>query len=269
MQNIHPSAIVGKNVELGTHNNIGPHVIIADGVKIGSHNTILHGAYLGPGTQMGDHNEIHMHAIIGHTPQDISYESAETFTQIGNGNKIREFVTIHRGTEKGTATIIGDSNFFMAYCHIAHNCIVGNKVVMVNQASLTGHCIVEDGAFLSGMTGLHQFTRVGKMVMLSALSAVNKDIPPYMLCGGRPAVILGINVVGLRRAGISAVAREEIRQCYKLLYRSGLNVSQALLEIRRLFKSPEALHIADFIEHSKRGICDGIQSEQETLKAKK
>ncbi len=269
MSEIHPTAIIGKNVELGVSNTIGPHVIIEDHVKIGSHNMFYAGAYLCSGTEIGNYNEIHMQAIVGHKPQDLAYKGAATFTKIGHHNQIREFVTIHRGTKEGTATVIGDSNYLMAYCHVAHNCIIGNQVIMVNQASLTGHCEIEDGAFLSGMTGLHQFTRVGRSVMLSALSAVNKDIPPYMLCGGRPAVVLGINVVGLRRLGISASARDEIKNAYKTLYRSGLNVSQALTVMKKEFKSKEVKYLIAFIEASKRGICDGSQEVEETLKARK
>lgn len=270
MSTIHPTAILGKNVELGENNTIGPNVIIEDGVKLGSGNVIMAGAFIAKGTTLGNANKIHMQAVIGHEPQDLAYKGAETYTHIGNGNTIREFVTIHRGTEAGTATVIGNDNFIMAYCHIAHNCQVANRVIMVNQASLTGHCIIEEGAFLSGMTGLHQFTRVGKYVMLSALSAVNKDIPPYMVCGGRPAVILGINVVGLRRAGFSAAVRDEIKRAYKLLYRSDLNTTQALAQIKENLSSPEVSHLVQFIENSKRGICDSAKNaSEETLNPNK
>lgn len=257
MSEIHASAIIGKNVEMGVGNVIGPHVIIEDEVKIGSHNKILAGAYLARGTELGNYNTIHMNAVIGHCPQDLAYHGEETFTKIGNKNEIREFVTIHRGTKEGTATMIGDSNFLMAYCHVAHNCHLGNNIIMVNQASLTGHCEVEDRAFLSGMTGFHQFTRIGTLAMVSALSAINKDIPPYVVCGGRPAVAQGINVVGLRRAGIGHEVRMEIKEAYRLLYRSGLNVSQALETIKRDLKSKEVRHMVAFIETSKRGILDG------------
>ncbi len=271
MSEIHPTAIIGKHVELGVGNKIGPYVILEDKVKLGAHNILHAGAYLCSGTEIGNHNEIHMQAVIGHKPQDLAYQGAQTFTRIGHHNQIREFVTIHRGTEEGSSTVIGDSNFLMAYCHVAHNCHIGNRVIMVNQASLTGHCQIEDGAFLSGMTGLHQFTRVGRLVMLSALSAVNKDIPPFMLCGGRPAVVLGINVVGLRRAGIPAEIRDEIKQAYKLLYRAGLNTTQALAAMKKQFKSDEVLHLIRFIESSKRGIVDaaGEETAEETLKARK
>jgi len=267
MSEIHPSAIIGKNVEIGVGNTIGPHVIIEDGVRVGSHNTILANAFLARGTLLGNYNVVHMHAVIGYAPQDLAYQGQETFTRIGNKNEIREFVTIHRGTKEGSATEIGDANFIMAYCHIAHNCRLGNKIIMVNQASLTGHCVVEDMAFLSGMTGFHQFTRIGTLAMVSALTAINKDIPPYIMCGGRPGVAQGINVVGLRRAGIGLEVRTEIKEAYKLLYRSGLNVSQALEAIKSKLKSKEVLHMVAFIEDSKRGILDS--SAVETLSHRK
>ena len=267
MSEIHASAIIGKQVEIGVGNIIGPNVIMEDGVKIGSHNKILAGAYLARGTELGDYNILHMNTVIGHEPQDLAYQGQPTFTKIGSKNVIREFVTIHRGTKEGTATVIGDENFIMAYCHIAHNCLLGNNIIMVNQASLTGHCMVEDRAFLSGMTGFHQFTRIGTLAMVSALTAINKDIPPYVICGGRPGVAQGINVVGMRRAGIGPEVRAEIKEAYKLLYRSGLNVTQALSKIKNSLKSPEVAHMVEFIEASKRGILDG--SAVETLSHRK
>ena len=261
MSEIHASAIIGKQVEIGVNNTIGPNVIIEDGVKLGSHNKILAGAFLARGTEIGNYNTIHMNAVIGHEPQDLAYHGEPTFTRIGSKNILREFVTIHRGTKEGTATVIGDENFIMAYCHIAHNCLLGNNIIMVNQASLTGHCIVENRAFLSGMTGFHQFTRIGTLAMVSALTAINKDIPPYVICGGRPGVAQGINVVGMRRAGIGPKVRAEIKEAYKLLYRSGMNVSQALAAIKNSLKSPEVAHMVAFIEASKRGILDGTAVE--------
>ena len=210
-----------------------------------------------------------MNAVVGHVPQDLAYKGEETFTKIGSGNVIREFVTIHRGTKAGTSTVIGDGNFIMAYCHIAHNCHLGNNIIMVNQASLTGHCVVEDRAFLSGMTGFHQFSRIGTLAMVSALSAFNKDIPPFVICGGRPGVAQGINVVGMRRAGIGAVTRTEIKEAYRLLYRSGLNTTQALEEIKKRFRSPEVAHFVAFIEASRRGIIDGSMSGSDTISHRK
>ena len=269
MSEIHPSAILGKDVQLGVGNRVGPNVVIEDGVKIGAHNVILASAYLCRGTQIGNHNEIHMGAVIGHAPQDLAYRNEPTFTRIGDRNQIREYVTIHRGTKAHSATVIGNENYLMAYSHIAHNCEVGNNVIMVNQASLTGYCKVEDQAILSGMTGFHQFTRIGRLVLVSALSACNKDIPPFMICGGRPAVVLGINVVGMRRAGIKETARNEIKKAYKYLYRSGLTVTHALEKIKEEFRSPEIEHLVQFIETSERGILAGGNESGDLLLPRK
>ncbi len=261
MNNIHPTAIVGKGVTLGEGNVIGSGCVIEDGVVLGSRNRLWMNVYIGPGTTIGDDNQIHMGAVVGHVPQDLAFGGEPSETRIGHRNTIREYVTIHRGTKPGSTTVIGDDNFFMANAHIAHNCLIGNHVILVNLASLTGYCVVEDGAFISGIVGLHQFTRIGRLAMISALSAVNKDVPPFMLCGGRPAVVQGINVVGLRRAGIQASGRDAIKRAYKLLYRSGLNVPHALAAIESELKSPEVLAIVEFVKNSKRGICAGVESE--------
>ncbi len=258
---IHPSAIIGKDVKLGDGNQIGPGCVLEDGVVLGSRNKLWMNVYVGPGTTLGDENQVHMGAVIGHLPQDLAFAGATSFTRIGSRNTIREYVTIHRGTKEGTATVIGDDNFFMANAHIAHNCQVGHKVILVNLASLTGYCVIEDGAFLSGIVGLHQFTRVGRLALISALSAVNKDVPPYMLCGGRPAVIQGLNVIGLRRAGIAPAVREEIKRAYKRLYRDGLNVQHALEAIERECQSSEVKRLVEFVKSSERGICAGIGAE--------
>ena len=262
MNQIHPSAIVGKNVQLGDGNAVGPGCVLEDGVALGSNNKLWMNVYLGPGTTLGDGNDVHMGAVIGHVPQDLAFKGVPTYTKIGHRNTIREYVTIHRGTKEDTATVLGDDNFLMANAHVAHNCRIGHRVIMVNLASLTGYCVIEDGAFISGMVGLHQFTRVGRLSMISALSAVNKDVPPYMLCGGRPGVIQGLNVVGMRRADIGPQAREDIKRAYKLLYRSGLNVTNALAEIEAACKSDEVKHLLEFVRGSERGICAGITGEE-------
>ena len=262
MNRVHGSATVGKDVRLGDGNEIGPGCVIEDGASLGHRNKLWMNVYVGPGTTLGDENQLHMGAVVGHAPQDLAFTGAASFTRIGSRNVIREYVTIHRGTKEGTSTVIGDDNFFMANAHVAHNCQIGNKVILVNLASLTGYCVVEDGAFLSGIVGLHQFTRIGRLAMVSALSAVNKDVPPYMLCGGRPAVIQGLNVVGMRRAGIKAAVREEIKQAHKLLYRAGLNVPHALEAIERECRSQEIAGLVAFVRASQRGICAGIASAE-------
>jgi UDP-N-acetylglucosamine acyltransferase len=259
---IHPTAVIGKNVSLGEANENGPHVIIEEGVIIGSGNKIWANAYICSGTEIGGQNQIHMGAVIGHAPQDLAYQGAKTFTQIGNQNLIREYVTIHRGTKEGTSTVIGNNNYFMGGAHIAHNCQIGNRVIMVNGAGLAGYCVIEDEAFLSGMTVFHQFTRVGRLAIVSALSALNRDVPPFMMCGGRGAVVHGPNIVGLRRAGIPAEVRDEIKRAYKILYQSGLNIGNALDEIETACKSQQAKYLAAFIRNSKRGICGGENSRE-------
>ncbi len=263
MNSIHPSAIIDQHVQLGEGNEIGPGCVIEDDAVLGSRNKLWMNVYVGPGTTLGDDNQIHMGAVVGHVPQDLTFKGGATFTKIGHRNTVREYATIHRGTKEGSSTVIGDDNFFMANAHIAHNCQIGNKVILVNLASLTGYCVVEDGAFISGMVGLHQFTRIGQLAMISALSAINKDVPPYMLAGGRPGVVQGVNVVGMRRAGFGPEVREDIKRAYKLLYRSGLNVSHALEAIERECTSEQVRHLVTFVRAAERGICAGIAADED------
>ncbi len=273
---VHPSTIVGKHVKLGDGNEIGPNCVLADGAVLGSRNRLWMNVYIGPGTTLGDDNQVHMGAVVGHLPQDVSYAGGETFTRIGSRNTIREYVTIHRGAKPGTETVVGDGNFLMANAHIAHNCRIGSKTILANLATLAGHCTVDDGAVLSGMVVVHQFVRIGRLAMVSGLSAVVKDVPPFMLCAGRRAVIHGLNVVGLRRAGIAANARAQIKRAYQLLYRDGLNVSNALEAIARECRGEEIAALLAFVKASKRGIIAGIgagaeagESEEESPLPKK
>ncbi len=255
---IHPSAIIGKRVQLGEGNEIGPGCVIEDGAVLGAYNKLWMNVYIGPGTTIGDGNQIHMGAVLGHLPQDLAFAGGTTYTKIGHRNTIREYVTIHRGTKDGTATVLGDDNFLMAGAHLGHNCQVGHKTILVNLATLAGYCTVEDGAMLSGMVVVHQFTRIGRLAMVSGLSAVSKDVPPYLLCAGRPAVIHGINAVGMRRAGLAPVVRDEIKRAYRLLYREGLNVTHAIEAIERECASPEVKLLVEFVKQAKRGISAGL-----------
>ena len=259
---IHPSAIIGAQVQLGDGNEIGPGCVLEDGVVLGSRNRLWMNVYLGPGTRLGDDNQVHMGAVIGHVPQDLAFTGAPSATTIGSRNTIREYVTIHRGTKEGSSTVIGDDNFLMANVHLGHNCQVGHRTALVNLTTLAGYCVVDDGAILSGMVVVHQFTRIGQLAMVSGLSAVNKDVPPYMLCGGRPAVIQGLNVVGLRRAGLSAAVREDIKRAYKFLYREGLSVPHALEAIERKCNTSEVKRLVEVVKSSQRGICAGIGSDE-------
>lgn len=259
MNTIHPTAIIHPKAELGEDNCIGPYVVIEEGVCLGSRNQILASAYLAKGTEIGDDNEIHMGAVIGHVPQDKAYQGVPTFTRIGHRNKIREYVTIHRGTKEGTATVIGDDNFFLAMSHVAHNGRIGNRVVLVNQASLSGYCDVGDDAFISGLVGVHQYCRIGRLAIVSGLSAVNRDIPPFCWAGGRPARVHHLNLVGLRRALFSAEKRSTLKQAFKILFHSGLNQSEAQAALVREFDSDEVRELVLFIESSKRGLARPIR----------
>ena len=269
MNTIHPSAIIGQHVQLGDGNDIGPGCLIEDGVALGSSNRLWMNVYVGPGTTMGDANQIHMGAVLGHLPQDLAFTGEPSFTEIGHRNTIREYVTVHRGTKPGTATVIGDGNFLMANAHIAHNCQVGSKTIFANLTTLAGYCAVEDEVVLSGMVVVHQFVRIGQLAIVSGLSAVIKDVPPYLLCAGRPAVIRGLNVIGLRRASIPAPARDELKQAYRFLYRQGLNVSNALEAIERSCHTEETKRLVAFVRASKRGICAGLGEAMETVGPRK
>lgn len=266
---IHPLAQISGKAKLGRGNTIGPFTVIEEGVEIGSDNVIGASVLICRGTALGHHNEIHQGAVIGNTPQDLAYKGAPTFTRIGNHNVIREYVTIHRGTKEGTATVIGDDNYLMANSHVAHNCTIANRVILVNLASLTGYCVVEEGAFLSGMTGLHQFCRVGRYAIVSALSVTNKDIPPYAIVGGRPAAVQGVNIVGLRRAGFSAEVRMEIRRAFKTLFEPGVNMDRAVKKVEATKPSAEVRYLLDFIQASSRGMCPPQGQVIDTILAKK
>ncbi len=255
---VHPTAVIGEGVLLGPGTRVGAYAVIEDGVRLGARNVIWPQAFVGRGTTMGDENQVHMGAVIGHVPQDLSFDPAtETFTRIGHRNAFREHCQVHRATRPGQATVIGDDNLFMALSHVAHDCRVGSRVVLVNQASLPGHCEVGDRVLMSGFTGIHQFCRIGRLAMVSALSVSNKDLPPFFTYGGRPAVAQSVNAVGLRRAGLSPEARRELKQAYRLLYRSGLTVAEALEAIEASCASVEVAELVSFVRASKRGIAGG------------
>lgn len=266
---IHPTAIVGEGVTLGEGTTVGPYAIIEDGVVIGRDNQIGPHAFLGRGLTLGDANQIHPHAVIGHVPQDLGFDPAtETFTRIGNRNVFREHCQVHRATQAGEATILGDENLMMACSHVAHDCVIGNNVVLVNQASIPGHCEVGDRVIMSGFTGIHQFCRIGRLAMVSALSVSNKDLPPFFIYGGRPALGEAVNRVGLRRAGISRESQKEIKEAYRLLYRSGLSIREAVDQIEATLTSAEAQEIVTFVRTSKRGIAPGSLEVGDTLSTK-
>jgi UDP-N-acetylglucosamine acyltransferase len=266
---VHPTAVVGADVTLGPRTRVGPYAVIEDGVVLGADNVIYAQAFVGRFTRMGDGNTVHPGAIVGHVPQDLGFDpKTETYTRIGNGNTFREHCQIHRATKKGEATTIGDKNLFMALSHVAHDCRIGNNCVLVNQASLPGHCHLGDRVIMSGFTGIHQFCRIGRLAMVSALSVSNKDLPPFFIYGGRPARAETVNVVGLRRAGVSREVRAELKQAYRILYREGLTIPEAVDRVAKECKSAEAQELVAFCRATKRGIALGTRRALDTRRGR-
>lgn len=260
---IHPRARLGKGVRVGPYAVIGEDVEIGDDTDIGPHVVVQ-----GP-TVIGRRNRIGAGACLGGDPQDVRYRGEPTWLRIGDDNIIREGVTIHRGTPGGRReTVIGNGNFIMTHAHIGHDCIVGNGTVITHGAGLAGFVEVEDGAVIGGLTGLHQFVRIGALAMVGGCSRIVKDVPPFMTVMGNPARVYGLNSVGLRRNGIGPAGRRTVKQAYRLLYRSGLNVSQALERIEAELTGEAAqedgydpvVHLVRFVRASRRGIAPGAEA---------
>lgn len=253
---IHPTAIVDPGAQIGSDVEIGPYSIVGPSVTIGTGSTIQSHVVIEGEVVIGQKTLIGHGAIIGAPPQDISFSpERKTSVVIGNDNVIREYCTIHRGTAEGTATKIGDNNFLMAGAHIGHNCEIGNNVTIANNCLLAGYVRVDDQAFLGGGSTFHQHMRVGRLVMVQGSSAFGKDLPPFTLAAERNSV-MGINSVGLKRAGFSAQDRNEIKEAFKLIYLSGLNLSQALEKAAPMKVGAAAREFFDFIEEAKkRGLC--------------
>jgi len=252
---IHPTAIVSpkaridKNVEIGPYTIVEENVTIHKGCKIGPHVHLL--GY----TELGAGSSVFTCAVIGSRPQDLKYKGEETYLKIGENNTIREFVTINPGTSEGTSTLVGSNNLLMAYVHIGHNCIIGDNVIIANAGTLAGHVTIEDYANVGGLVGIHQFCRVGRHSIIGGCSKIVKDIVPFVMADGNPAVPHGINKIGLKRRNFPAEKISCIEDVYKKLFRSGLNVSDAVAEIERMGKSEEISFIVDFIRKSERGIA--------------
>jgi len=248
---VHPGARIAENVEIGPYAVIGEHVSIGAGSWVGPH------AVVEGWTEIGEQNKIYQFASVGADPQDLKFHGEQSTLKIGDRNKIREFVTIHRGTEDGGGeTVIGSNCLFMAYSHVAHDCRVGNGVILANAATLAGHVLVDDFAILGGLSAVHQFTHVGAHVMISGGSMVAQDIVPYCIAQGDRAQVVGLNLVGLKRRGFSAEALKGIKQAYKLVFRSKLRQEEALQRIADEIPGlPEVEHFTAFIRNSERGIA--------------
>jgi len=250
---IHPTALVASGACLADNVEVGPYVIIDENVSVGSGTKIMAHAVVRGYTTIGENNQIHMGAIIGHDPQDVAFDPAvESYVRIGNSNIIREYCTIHRGTKPDSATCIGDNNFLMAGSHAGHNVHIGDRVVVANNALLAGYVTVGDQAFVSGGVGVHQFCSVGRLAMLSGNGSFSQNIPPFVSAVERNEVA-GLNLVGLRRAGVAREAIRELKEAYLLLYRSGLLRAEAVKRMQVCgFASDEAREFVDFVINSDR-----------------
>ena len=246
---VHPKAQIGDGCEIGPYCVIGEHVVLGAGCRLHSH-VVIDGH-----TVLGRENEIFPFASIGLKTQDLKWKGGITRTQIGDHNTFREYVTIHSATSDGEATVVGSPNHILAYCHLAHNVQLGSHVIMSNVGTLAGHVTVEDHAVIGGLAAVHQFCRVGTMSMIGGCSKVVQDVPPYMMADGNPAQTRTINKVGLERRGISEDAQSALKQAFKILFREGLTISNALTKIEAgLPKSPELEHLVNFARTSQRGL---------------
>lgn len=254
---IHPSAVVDSNAEIDPDVEIGPCAVIGANVQIYAGTTIGAHVTIDKYTTIGPDCTIFQHAAIGAVPQDLKYKGEKTFLRIGRGTTIREFVTIHRGTGPGGGmTEIGEENFLMAYVHIAHDCFTGRGVILANAASLGGHIKLGNYATLGAFVAIHQFVRIGDYAFVGAVTAVPKDIPPYMLASGSPrAKLHGLNVVGLKRRGFQMENVLSLKRAYRILFRLGLTLNEAIERVNaEVDQVPEVTNLVEFIKSSERGI---------------
>ena len=253
---IHPSAIIDDSARIGEGVRVGPFAVIGPGVEIGDGCEIGSHAVIARNTRLGRNNKVYQFASVGDDPQDKKYAGEETWLEIGDDNVIREFATINRGTAQDQGvTRIGNGNLLMAYTHVAHDCILGDNTILANAASLGGHVQIHDWAILGGFTLVHQFTRVGAHAFAAMGSAIGKDVPPYVMVSGAPAVPRGINNEGLKRRGFDAQDLSALKRAYKLLYRSGLRLEEAREQLARLCEEAEAVRpMVEFIANPSRSI---------------
>lgn len=246
---IHPGAVLGKDVKVGPYAVIDEDTIIGDGCLIGAHATVHR--Y----TKLGKNCRLFPGASIGAIPQDLKFQGEKTSTQIGDGCTFREAVTVNRAVGEGNETRLGNNVLMMAYCHVAHNCVVGNDVIMSNVATLAGHVTVEDRAVIGGLAAVHQFCHIGRNAMVGGMARVNQDIPPFMIVAGDPAFVSGLNSVGLSRAGMPQEYRSELKKAFRILYRSGLPLQEAIATMEQELMSCEPVeHLLRFLRNVERGI---------------
>ncbi len=252
---IHPTAVVHPKAELGVECEIGPYCVVGENVVMGARCRLHSHVVIGGHTRLGEGNDVFPFASIGLQTQDLKWKGGVTRTEIGSNNTLREYVTIHSATGDGEVTTVGSNNHILAYCHLAHNVVVGDHVIMSNVATLAGHVVMEDYAVVGGLAAIHQFCRIGKMSIIGGCSKVVQDVPPFMLADGNPAETRTVNKVGMERNGVSEAAQSALRQAFKILFREGLTIPNALARIEQdLPLLPEIQHLIKFVRSSDRGI---------------
>lgn len=255
MTNIHPSAIIDPSATVAKTATIGPWTIIGPNVEVGEGTEIASHVHIKANTRLGRNNKIHQFCSLGEDPQDLKFKGGDTWLELGDENIIREYCSIHRGTNvDGSLTKIGDRNFIMAYVHIAHDCQIKNDITFVNNTSLGGHVVVDDFARIGGHVGVHQFCKIGSYSLVTA-AMIGKDVPPYVIVTGNTAYVCGVNTVGLKRRGFSSDAISGIRQAYNILFRKGATLAQAAQELAEMsLNCPEVQLFLDAINNSSRGL---------------
>ncbi|MEM8777317.1 MAG: acyl-ACP--UDP-N-acetylglucosamine O-acyltransferase [Cyanobacteria bacterium P01_G01_bin.49] len=247
---IHPTAVIHPNAELHPTVEVAPYAVIGDQVKIGAQTTIgSHVVIEGP-TEIGANNRIFPSAVIGLDPQDLKYQGALSRVKIGDGNTIREFVTVNRATHTDELTEIGNNNLLMAYVHVAHNCVIEDHVIIANAVALAGHVHIESRAVIGGVLGVHQFVRIGRNAMLGGMSRIDRDVPPFMMIEGNPSRVRSLNLVGLKRAGLTLEDLGYLKKAFRLLYRSDLTFQEALEQLESLSSNEYAQYLRQFLQLS-------------------
>lgn len=259
---IDKTALISKKAKLAKDVQVGPYSIIGDSASIGPGTKVGAFCVIEGNTSIGAACQIFTGTVLGSQPQDLKYKGEKSFLEIGDGNIIREYCTFNPGTTDGAKTIVGKNNLFMAYSHVAHDCSVGNNCIIANNGTLAGHVTVQDYAVIGGLVAVHQFVRVGRLSIIGGCSKVVQDIPPYSTCDGHPAEVYGLNLIGLRRHKISALAIKQLDRAFKIMFNSGLLIKHSLEKIAQdVQKTEEVSYLVNFAKSSERGIAHSCRKK--------
>ncbi|MGF1589809.1 MAG: acyl-ACP--UDP-N-acetylglucosamine O-acyltransferase [Pleurocapsa sp.] len=258
---IHPTAVINNHAQIHPTVRVEPYAVIGGQVSIGANTIVGSHAIIDGLTKIGKDNQIFPGAAIGLEPQDLKYQGANSQVIIGDRNRIREYVTINRATNEGEATVIGDNNLLMAYSHVGHNCIIDNEVVIANSVAIAGHVHVESMAIISGVLGIHQFVQIGRMAMVGGMSRISRDVPPYMMVEGNPARVRSLNLVGLKRRGVTREEIQQLKKAFHLLYLQHLPLQDAIAQLALMSDNSHIQHLQKFMQSSladnRRGLIGG------------